>query len=322
VRSIAERAAEAGAPPGLRILLPSDPRVWQQIEPELSADILAAAEGLREVGPDTPVAELAALPPLLAEPPWLHPDRAPVPPRVLPLPAPVDLELRLEQGEDAPWAGGDAEAPLGDLEDQPKLGHFLLPVAGLRPARIAAVWLSGKPQARKTGRAWFDRHGPAAVPWLAFDALGDQGIRPKPAAHALRYLAFRCGHDAVFAALGESDEAVIQRMESLLGAEALYDLPNVLPQIPDWANPSLLPPLWADGRQAVLPAEAVEHLLIMLLLSASDVPYAALRTALEACDRESLERFSAAIVERWEEAGREKTGAKGWVPRQAELIGG
>lgn len=321
VQGIAAHAAESCTTPELAALLPSDPVVWRAIAAELSDSDMAATASMREVGPETPVADPADLPSLLTEPPWLHRDQAPVPPQPLATPAPVDIAWRWLPTEEPIPTDADSAAVLEAIVDRPDLGDRLLPLTGLRPARVAASWLSGKPQARKASRAWFDRHGVATVPWLAFDALGAPGPLRDAAAQAWRYLAFRHGAEAVAAEIADHGEAGHAALESILGPEALYALPRTMPRIPDWANPSLLPPIWARDGMGVLPERAVQHLLTMLLLSASDVPYAGLTVAIQACDRESLERFSNAIVEQWERVGREKHGAKGWVPRQAELIG-
>ncbi|MFC3493278.1 hypothetical protein [Glycomyces rhizosphaerae] len=321
VRTIAAHTAESGPSPELAALLPSDPLVWRAIATELSASDMAATDTMREVGPDTPVADPADLPPLLTDPPWLHRDQAPESPAPVTTDAPADLELRWRAREEPNPTYTDPAAMLEELVNRPDLGERLLPMAGLRPARLAASWLDKKPQARNASRAWFARHGLESVPWLAFDALGAPGPLRDAAAQALRHLAFHHGDEAVAAELSEHGEAALSALESILGPEALYALPRTMPRIPDWADPSLLPPIWERTGKAVLPARAVEHLLTMLLLSASDIPYAGLAIAIQACDPESLERFSAAIVAQWERVGREKSGAKGWVPRQAELIG-
>jgi hypothetical protein len=118
VRVIAERAADHDAHPELRVLLPSDPSVWQRIAPKLSAAELNAVEPLREVGPDTPVASLADLPPVLAVPPWKHLDRAPEPHPPLAPDAPVDLEMRWEAGEEIAWTGGDPATLIEELSSR------------------------------------------------------------------------------------------------------------------------------------------------------------------------------------------------------------
>jgi hypothetical protein len=321
VRAVADQVSATGANPELATLLPSDPLVWRAIAPDLPASYLDATASLREIGPDTPVASGAELPSLLTEPPWRQRDQGPEPRPALATAPPVDLELRWREREEPNPMYDDPAAMLDEIAAQPSRGELLLPLAGLRPARVAAAWFAGKPQAHNVGRNWLERHGPAAAPWLAFDALGEPGPHREQAAAALRYLAHRHGREAIAADLPEPTAAARSALDAILGAEALYALPRTLPRIPDWADPSLLPPIWTRDGEKVLPALAVEHLLLMLLLSASDVPYAGLEDALAACDRTSLERFSKAITDQWERVGREKSGAKGWVPRQVELIG-
>jgi hypothetical protein len=86
------------------------------------------------------------------------------------------------------------------------------------------------------------------------------------------------------------------------------------PKIGAWASPGLLPQvLLADGERT-LPLDAAEHLIAVLAATPPGQPYAGLDIVAEACDRESLSRFSLALFDRWLHSGA--PAAESWALTQ------
>ncbi|MCG5213035.1 hypothetical protein [Streptosporangium sp. KLBMP 9127] len=190
-------------------------------------------------------------------------------------------------------------------------GWALMPYLDVDVARLMALWLR-KPPERRHARAWFARHGPAAVPYLVPDALGARGVPRDKAAAALIHIASRCGDAAVVEAARQYGEQAAVAVEQLLDGGGPADRPRKV----SWLNWNLLPEVrLKDGR--ALPPEAVENLVGALILCPGvlwDEPaesYPGLEDALDQCDRESLGAFGWAVFGAWMTAGTPF--GNGWV---------
>ncbi|GGV08425.1 hypothetical protein GCM10010182_29750 [Actinomadura cremea] len=167
----------------------------------------------------------------------------------------------------------------------------LLPFRDAEVAERMAGWLARGTEPLEPVRDWFGRHGVAAVPMLVPAALGRPGARRRQAEHALRFVAESTGTGRVVAAAGEHADAV----ERLLSAPAV---PPVLPKIPVWASPGVLPRVRLRDRAAALPAEATAHLVTALAVA--DPGLDEVRAA---CDPVSLAGFAWALFEAWQAHG-------------------
>jgi hypothetical protein len=291
-----------------------------------------------EPPPDLPEAALADLPKVLVSPPWAEPRRS-RPPREIPgleAPAPqivgrgdeferaLALEPDLvEWDPDTYWeqhrfisyshgwnlvdstlaqlarrGPSIADEAVEELRDVPWAGRALLPIRSTPAAAVAAHWFLRLDAGRGPGLDWFDRHGLHAVPLLVPEAFGPKGYQRTTARGALRLLSWRYGPDAVIEA------AEIHGPEAIAGVTAvLADYPDrpLLnnPTVADLHNQDELPRVLTADRSAVLPPTAVAHLIAVLSQWSPRTPYPAVETVVEACDRESLARFSLALANQY-----------------------
>ncbi|MEU9579022.1 DUF4132 domain-containing protein [Streptomyces chilikensis] len=181
------------------------------------------------------------------------------------------------------------------------LGPLLLPYRSVEVARRMADWLTRLKSTAAVARTWLRRHGEAAAPLLAPDAVGPAGKARTAAEHALRLLAGQLGTEAVvgrvLAVHGEEAAGIV---EEALAADPLVNaLPARMPAPCAWADPALLPQiLLADGSGA-LPAEAVRHVVTMLQLSKPGDLYPGVPVLQERCEARSLAEFAWALFEAW-----------------------
>jgi hypothetical protein len=193
-------------------------------------------------------------------------------------------------------------------------GSALLPYLDAEVARLMADWLHRLKSAQDLTRAWFGRHGAAAVPFLVPDALGRARAARRNAGVALRLIASIHGHDAVVTAAGTYGDAVAD----LLAREEVVKGPNERPAQPPkikWADPAGLPRPVLRASGEALPVTATGHLITLLALP--DRP--GLKEVLDACTEESLAEFGRALFEAWRSAGEPSRNA--WVLTQLGLLG-
>jgi hypothetical protein len=171
------------------------------------------------------------------------------------------------------------------------------PVLSEGAARIAAARLARKASSRSAIR-WFDRHGLAAVPYLVPDALGTEKQRRPYAESALHHLAGRHGAAAVAAEAEEHGPEAAEAITALLGDDPLAPRVKV-PKPGAWVVPTALPQVLLNGGERSLPVDSVGHLITVLALATPEHPYIGIEVVAEACDRDSLSRFSFALFESW-----------------------
>ncbi|RSN53922.1 DUF4132 domain-containing protein [Actinomadura sp. WAC 06369] len=177
-------------------------------------------------------------------------------------------------------------------------------------AQMAGRLLRGGP-AGEAARDWCDRHGPAAAPYLAPDALGTRTGARRAAEAALRRIAARHGTDAVAAAV----PAAAEELRTLLTAHPAQTGLARRPKLDGWANLAALPPVLLRGGDRVLPAEAVRTLVELLALP-DDGGAGAVE---EVCDPGSLAEFGLALFERWRVGGMPSDGR--WALEQLARTG-
>ncbi|MFC3494403.1 DUF4132 domain-containing protein [Glycomyces rhizosphaerae] len=176
------------------------------------------------------------------------------------------------------------------------------PILNLAAARIAAERLERLKSARTSAIEWFERHGLAAVPFLVPDALGSDKRLRRYAEFALAHLASRHGKEAITAAAAEYGTEAAEAITALLEVDPL--VPRVkVPKLGNWITPLILPQVLLKGGERALPAEAIPHLITVLALGTPDYAYPGIAVVAEACDRDSLARFSRALFDRWTAIG-------------------
>jgi hypothetical protein len=176
------------------------------------------------------------------------------------------------------------------------------PILSLEAARITAERLVRVKAARSHALRWLDRHGLAAVPYLVPDALFVDKDRRQYAEAALNYLTVRHGKEAVTAAAEQFGTEAAKAISGQLSDDPYA--PSVKVVKPGkWAVPTALPQVLVKGGERALPAGSVMHLITVLALATPDYPYPGLEAVAEACDRESLTRFSLALFDLWCRSG-------------------
>lgn len=189
-----------------------------------------------------------------------------------------------------------ADEAVEKLEHLPWHGAVLLPIRSTPAAAVAAHWFLRLDAGRDAGLDWFDRHGLHAAALLVPEAFGPKVYQRTTARGALRLLAWRYGAEAVVQAVRVHGPEAVAGVEAVLADpdRPLLNNPNVGGRL---RNRDLPPVLTAD-REAVLPREAVSHLMNVLSQWTPRTPYPAVETVAEACDRDSLARFSLALAQR------------------------
>ncbi|WP_141584609.1 DUF4132 domain-containing protein [Actinomadura sp. WMMA1423] len=181
-------------------------------------------------------------------------------------------------------------------------GPVVLPLLSAGVARMVADWLYRLKSAQDLAHAWFERHGPAAVPYLVPDALGKRAGPRRNAVKALRIIK----GDVVAAARVHGDEAagaVARLLAAAPPATAPVEPPVRAPSLPKWLDAGALPrPVLRDGGD--LPREAARTLLLALTVSPGGRLDATgvVDAAAEVCEPESLTAFAWALFEAWQEA--------------------
>ncbi|SDT79752.1 DUF4132 domain-containing protein [Actinoplanes derwentensis] len=175
----------------------------------------------------------------------------------------------------------------------------LLPAATAEVALLMAGWLAKSRAIRTTALAWFARHPAFAARALIPIAVGKVGKTRTEAEAALRVLP---RDEVLTAAAGHGPEAVAAA-EEILAVDPVTILPKVIPAVPDWANPAVLPPVRLTGGRGTLPADAVRHLLTMLALSRLDGVYPGLPLVAAECEPADLAEFAWVLFTEWREAG-------------------
>ncbi|MGI5164481.1 DUF4132 domain-containing protein [Spirillospora sp. CA-253888] len=195
-----------------------------------------------------------------------------------------------------------------------QFGHLLLPFLDGEVARLMAGWLARHRKAGPIARRWFERHGPATVPFLLPDAFGKKTAERRAAEKALRFLAARHGaEDVVAAAAGHGGP-----VRAVLDQDPLDLVPARAPKIA-WADPARLPQILLRDRRRALPDAAAGHVLTMLAISRPDDEYAGLETVRASCDPASLAEFSWSVYRRWQAEGA--PAKDNWAMAQLGLLG-
>ncbi|HEY9330769.1 MAG TPA: DUF4132 domain-containing protein [Streptomyces sp.] len=179
------------------------------------------------------------------------------------------------------------------------LAQLLLPFVDVSVARHMADWSVRLKSTAATARSWFERHGVRAAPMLVPDAVGKAGRARRAAEQALVQIAVLHG-DAVVRGAAEAygTRAAAAVAELLLADPLERALPAVLPTVPGWADPALLPQITVTSGGA-LPNESVRHVLTMLAVSAPGEPYPGLGDVTRTADATSLAAFAWALFEQW-----------------------
>ncbi|MFJ5228937.1 hypothetical protein ACIQBJ_03460 [Kitasatospora sp. NPDC088391] len=189
---------------------------------------------------------------------------------------------------------------------------LLLPVLDADAARLLAEGLTTLKSVRGTARSWLARHGTAGALLLVPDAVGRPGPARTAAERALRLVAADTGAGALVAAVAERfGPAVAGPVEELLAADPLVAaLPARMPHLPDWADPSALPPLLLPDGSA-LSGQAVRRVLAMAALTRPRDPYPGLAQVAEVLRPQALAAFCWALFQEWRLAGM--PAKEGWA---------
>ncbi|MDG6107938.1 DUF4132 domain-containing protein [Dactylosporangium aurantiacum] len=187
-------------------------------------------------------------------------------------------------------------------EDQAGCTELLLPFAAPEVATHMAATLVRLKSLRGVVLAWFDRHPADAALALVPAALGPAGPARRAAEESLRTIAQR-HRDEVLAAAAEHGPDAAAAVRTLVGGSALQTLPAKIPDLPAWADPSLLPRILLKDRTAALGDEPARHLCTMLAISRPGEVYAGVPIALAALDRRSLAEFGWAVFIQWQAVG-------------------
>ena len=181
-------------------------------------------------------------------------------------------------------------------------GALLMPFACSDVVPLVADWLARVKTARVAANAWLNRHPDVAARALVPTALGKAGKDRDAAELALRTLAANGFEENVTeAAAGYGPDAAVA-ISAILADDGSLRLPKSMPSIPAWADAAVLPQIALKGGREALPADVVDHLVLMLAISKPGAPYVGVRRVQEICDPASLAAFAWALFQGWRAA--------------------
>ncbi|GAA3378240.1 hypothetical protein GCM10020367_56950 [Streptomyces sannanensis] len=202
---------------------------------------------------------------------------------------------------------------------QSGIGPLLLPYVSVEVARLMADWAVRLKSAGATARTWFARHGAEVAALLVPDVVGEPGNARLAAEQALRTVATVHGNDTVRAAAASYGPQAAAAVDELLSVDPLENaLPAHMPEIPEWAEPMLLPQIRVRTGGA-LPVASVRHAITMLALSKPGEPYPGVPVLLECCEPASLAEFAWGLFEQWRKSGM--PAKESWALHALGLLG-
>ncbi|MEV0902316.1 DUF4132 domain-containing protein [Actinoplanes sp. NPDC049802] len=190
-------------------------------------------------------------------------------------------------------------------------GPLLMPFTSPQVAAQMADWSARLKSMRRITREWLLRHPAAAARALVPAALGKTGNARRQAERALLLLHDH-GHTEQIreAAAGYGPQAAAA-VETLFTADPLLALPSRMPTPPQWVAPGLLPPVRLRDGSGALPPDAAANIVLMLMISRPDDPYAGLDLVRQAVEPADLAEFGWALFEMWQTIGG--PAKDGWV---------
>ncbi|MBW6435692.1 DUF4132 domain-containing protein [Actinoplanes hulinensis] len=198
-------------------------------------------------------------------------------------------------------------------------GPRLMPFTSPEVAVLMADWSARLKSMRRLAQRWLVRHPAAAARALIPAALGRAGTARRQAERALLLLHGHGHAEQVRAAAAGYGSEAAAGVEALFLADPLTALPSRMPTAPEWAAPGVLPPVRLRDGSGALPAEAVANLVLMLMISRPDDPYAGLELVRQAVEPTDLAEFGWALFELWQAAGG--VAKDGWVYDAVALTG-
>lgn len=194
---------------------------------------------------------------------------------------------------------GALAVALAEKDDRGDAARIIGPIRSAEVAVAVAGWLAGTRRSLiAAARGYLHRHGAVLAPYLLPTAAEPPGRRRDAAHLALRYLAERESVAAVIAAVGAHDPDALGLASAILDVDPLLLLPKRIPQPPDWARPVLATPVrLTDGT--VLPPEAVDAIVVMLMLSGPVAPYAGIDALREVCNVADCNALCWALLDAW-----------------------
>lgn len=184
-----------------------------------------------------------------------------------------------------------------------ELRSVLLPLANLQAARIAADSLTRRKSFKPDAIAWLARHAADAAALLIPDALGKDRKLRRNAQTALDLIRATHGSELLLAAAAKYGEEAVAAIKPLAELDPLAPPSDRTPTAAGWAVPAALPELLLRGRELSLPDAAVQRVIEVMSVTGLGWRYAGIDMLTEACDPESLARFSWAVFERWTASG-------------------
>jgi hypothetical protein len=250
----------------------------------------------------------------------------------------------------------DALLPLRRLafHDSVLAGPLMLPFRSPDVVWRMQVGVHDEGRYADIARTWLDRHPGFAARHLLPRAFGPDGRSRRSAQHTLVQLA-ATGHVETLRSVAESyGPEAAAATEALIGTDPLAILPVKLPAIPQWFDPTTLPPVrlrsptpsgcapplsqdagdsggtqpvvpfreaeGSGGTQPVaLPSAALRDLAMVFALHDVFEPYSGVEVVREACEPADLARFAWGLFEAWLAAGANSR--QGWVLDALGLVG-
>ncbi len=178
-------------------------------------------------------------------------------------------------------------------------GPLLLPFTAPEVAQLMADWTVRLKTMRPLAQQWLLRHAPEAARALIPAALG----RSAAARRALFLLRDNGQAEQIHTEASRYGPAATAAVQALLTTDPLTVLPTRMPTPPVWAAPGVLPPVRLRDGSGTLPPTAVADLVLMLMISRFDEPYAGLDSVRDAVETADLAGLGWTLFELWQSTG-------------------
>lgn len=200
--------------------------------------------------------------------------------------------------------------------DAPDAMPCMLPFRTPEVAAGAAMALQKFKSVRKEARAWLRRHPEAAFEGLLPLAFSAKRGERTSALGAIALLVGEGHGPTLERVAARYGEAVATATTPLLNRDLLDQLPEKMPELPEWTRNVVPPELRSGG---CLPEQALTNFLTMLAISAVGRVYAGVPIAAQALTPASLARFSWSLFEAWRRDGMDSK--HNWAFTQLGLFG-
>ncbi len=190
----------------------------------------------------------------------------------------------------------------GTMQSTRQLPQFLEVESDDLALAMACLLVKNK-WAKPSARVWLSRYPATAARGLLPFAFGADVTSREKAQYALRWLCANGHGESMISQANRYGTATVDALTSLLSVAPEEILPEKLPAAPKTLHLAGLPRLILKDSGHAIPTTSLPDVVMCLMLSKTDEPYAGLSTLLESITPDSFARFGQALFKWWQDNG-------------------